>query len=100
MVLISRDVIWLNKVYGDYKGTRGEVKWERIGVIPKAFKFGPEPQQDAVPNAQQQEGQQQDLGVPEQDENVRRNNDQRTGVHTRRSVPQSTYRPVFREEFG
>ena len=68
----------------DYKGTKVEVKWERIGVIPKAFKFGPEPQQDAVPNAQQQEGQQQqDAGNVEQDENVRRNTVERTGVHTR-----------------
>ena len=48
----------------------------------KAFKFGPEPQQDAVPNAQQQEGQQQEVGDVEQDENMRRNTVEHTRVHT------------------
>ena len=83
LVLISRDVIWLNKVYGDYKGTHKEVRWDRIGTLPKAIKDVPEPQLQAVPHAQQNEGQQHD-GHGEQ--NVRRNqveHTQDTGVRTR-----------------
>ena len=42
LVLISRDVIWLNKVYGDYKGTKESEAWETIGILPKIEKHVPD----------------------------------------------------------
>ena len=71
LVLISRDVIWLNKVYGDYKGTKLETAWDTVGTLPKALKLLPQPQQGGNRDARQNEDQQ----VPDHQgiENVRGN---------------------------
>jgi hypothetical protein len=39
LIIISRDVIWLNKVYGDYAGIK-EIKQDMIGWIPGKHKPG------------------------------------------------------------
>ena len=45
LVLISRDVIWLDQVYGDYKGDRRETVWDVIGINPKMKDPLPTPEQ-------------------------------------------------------
>ena len=35
LVLVSRDVIWLNKTYGDYKGNKMDEMWDMISTLPK-----------------------------------------------------------------
>lgn len=50
LVLISRDAIWLNKVYGQYKGTKLETAWDLIGSLPKPIK---DPQQEHHQDGQQ-----------------------------------------------
>ena len=51
MVIISRDVIWLNKVYGDYTGTHKGVQWDSIGLVPSKKSF---PIENEAPEAQEQ----------------------------------------------
>jgi hypothetical protein len=55
-VLISRDAIWLIKVYGQYTGTKLEEAWDLIGTLPKPIK---EPQQEHHKDGRQEERQQQ-----------------------------------------
>ena len=64
LLIISRDVIWLDKVYGEYKKTKVSVAWDTFSVLPKISKEdGPpqplqpeeppqEPQPEAPPQGQ------------------------------------------------
>ena len=68
LVLTTRDIIWLNKVYGDYKGSKMEVNWDTVGIVPKLSKRDPQPQQEPNRIAQQEESL--------QEQNVRPNRNQ------------------------
>ena len=77
LVLTTRDIIWLNKVYGDYKGSKMEVNWDTVGIVPKLSKRDLQPQQEPNRIAQQEESL--------QEQNVRPNRNQgqeHTGVRT------------------
>src|SRR5512137_2282570 len=41
LILISRDAIWLNLVYGEYKGSLIEVAWEATGTLLKKVEGDP-----------------------------------------------------------
>ncbi len=53
LVIISRDVIWLNQVYGEYTGSHKVVQWDSIGMIPskKDLLLDDTPQEDQDPGA-------------------------------------------------
>ena len=75
LVLISRDVIWLNKVYGEFKGSKQDLNFDTIGVMPKPLKIAPQTQQQNRQDLQQ--------GTRRQEQqNVRPESKEDTGAHT------------------
>ena len=95
LVLISRDVIWLNKVYGDYTGSKEEARWDVVTMIPKPEKAIRKPQFEAMEDDRQGKEQQEDAI-----EDVRDNPRVEPGIERRRQgqEQQKPERPKTRSQ--
>ena len=78
LILITRDVIWLNKVYGDYKGSKLEANWDTVGLTPQ-LKKGLQPKQEDSHDHRQTGGLQAKENVRPKSEST----PEHTGMRTR-----------------